>query len=268
MEPNLLLDTYLKQLQLTTFLRNYHRFAEDAAGANLTYDRYLLALAEQEVNQRERNRQLRLMREARLPVNKELADFDFTLMPQFNKVRVLELAKGNYIRQAEPILMVGNPGLGKTHLAIALALLACRQGYKVRFFNVAGLVNELIQAQDQHTLSKFIKTASQFRLIVLDELGFIPFSATGAHLIFQFCSALYEKVALIITTNLHFAEWTQVFGDERLTAALLDRLTHRAHILEFVGESHRFRQRLQATTAATPSLPPDISPRQGGFITN
>lgn len=147
MESTMLLDTYLKQLQLTTFLRNYHKFAEDAASANLNYDRYLLALAEQEIAQRERNRQLRLMKEAHLPVNKELADFDFTLLPQLNKAQVLELTKGHYIRKAEPILLIGNPGLGKTHLAIALSLLACRQGHKVRFFNAAGLVNELIQAQ-------------------------------------------------------------------------------------------------------------------------
>ena len=115
----------------------------------------------------------------------------------------------------------------------------------MRFYNAAGLVNELIQAQDEHQLPKFLATALRQRLIVLDELGFIPFSSTGAQLIFQFCSTLYERVSMIVTTNLRFADWTQVFGDERLTAALLDRLTHRAHILEFTGESFRFRQRMQ-----------------------
>jgi DNA replication protein DnaC len=115
----------------------------------------------------------------------------------------------------------------------------------VRFYNAAGLVNELIQAQDEHQLPKFLATALRHRLIVLDELGFIPFSSTGAQLIFQFCSTLYERVSMLVTTNLRFADWTQIFGDERLTAALLDRLTHKAHILEFVGESYRFRQRMQ-----------------------
>jgi DNA replication protein DnaC len=115
----------------------------------------------------------------------------------------------------------------------------------VRFYNVAGLVNELIQAQDEHQLPKFLATALRHRLIVLDELGFIPFSSTGAQLIFQFCSTLYGRVSMIVTTNLRFADWTQIFGDERLTAALLDRLTHKAHILEFAGESCRFRQRMQ-----------------------
>ncbi len=245
MESTMLLDTYLKQLRLPAFLQNYRKFAEDAAQDNLGYDRFLLALAEQEIAQRERNRRVRRIKAARFPVLKELADFDFSAIPSLNKQKVLDLARGEYIQKADSLLMVGNPGLGKTHVATGLALAACRQGHRVRFYNAAGLVNELTQAQDEHRLSKFLATALKHRLIVLDELGFIPFSATGAHLIFQFCSTLYERVAMIVTTNLRFADWPQVFGDERLTAALLDRLTHKAHILEFVGESYRFRERLQ-----------------------
>ncbi len=130
-------------------------------------------------------------------------------------------------------------------IVTGLELAACRQGHRVRFYNAAGLVNELIQAQDEHQLPRFLATALRHRLIVLDELGFIPFSPAGAQLIFQFCSTLYERVSMIVTTNLRFADWTQVFGDERLTAALLDRLTHKAHILEFAGESYRFRKRIQ-----------------------
>ena len=245
MENTMLLETYLKQLRLPSFLQNYRKFAEDAAQTNLTYDRYLLALAGQEVARREENRRLRRTKAARFPVLKELADFDFSCVPSLSKQRVLELARGGYIEKAEPILMVGNPGLGKTHVATSLALAACRQGLRVRFYNAAGLVNELILAQDEHRLPKFLATALRHRLIVLDELGFIPFSPTGAQLVFQFCSTLYERVAMIVTTNLRFADWTQVFGDERLTAALLDRLTHKAHILEFTGESYRFRQRME-----------------------
>ena len=245
MESTMLLDTYLKQLRLPTFLQNYRKFAEDAAQDNLGYDRFLLALAEQEVAQREKNRQVRRIKAARFPVLKELASFDFSAIPSLNKQKVLDLARGNYIQKAEPLLMLGNPGLGKTHVATGLALVACRQGHRVRFYNAARLVNELTQAQDEHRLPRFLATALKHRLIVLDELGFIPFSSTGAHLIFQFCSTLYERVAMIVTTNLRFADWPQVFGDERLTAALLDRLTHKAHILEFVGESYRFRERMQ-----------------------
>jgi DNA replication protein DnaC len=245
METDLLLETYFKQLGLPTFARNYRKFAEDAAQANLSYDRYLLALAEQEIARRESGRQMRRTKAARFPVLKELANFDFSCVPSLNKQRVLELARGTYLDKAESILLVGNPGLGKTHIAIGLALAACRQGHRVRFYNAAGLVNDLIQAQDEHQLPRFLAAALKHRLIVLDELGFIPLSPTGSQLIFQFCSALYERVSMIVTTNLRFADWTQVFGDERLTAALLDRLTHRAHILEFTGESYRFRQRVQ-----------------------
>ena len=245
MEANMLLDTYLKALRLPTFLQNYGKFAEEAARADHRFDRFLLALAEQEVAQRERNRIARRTRQARFPILKELADFDFSCLSSPNKQRVMELAQGSYVHKAEPILMVGNPGLGKTHVATGMALAVCRQGHRVRFYNAAGLVNELIVAQQELRLAKFLAAALKHRLIVIDELGFIPFSATGAQLAFQFCSALYERVAMIVTTNLHFANWTQIFGDEQLTAALLDRLTHHAHILEFLGESYRFRQRVQ-----------------------
>jgi DNA replication protein DnaC len=245
METTMLLETYLKQLRLPTFLQNYSKFAEDAAQSNLSYDRYLLALADREVSQRQENRRVRRIKAARLPVLKELADFDFSCVPSLKKQRVLELARGGYLDKAESIILIGNPGLGKTHIATALALAACRQGHRVRFYNAAGLVNELVQAQNDHQLSKFLATALRHRLIVLDELGFIPFTPAGAQLIFQFCSTLYERVSTIVTTNLRFADWTQVFGDERLTAALLDRLTHKAHILEFTGESFRFRQRME-----------------------
>lgn len=246
---NPLLDSYLKSLRLPAFAEYYRKFAEDAALANLTYDRYLLALAEQEIAQRERNRQLRNIKAARFPLIKELADFDFACVPTLGKQRVLELAQGDYIRKAEPILLVGNPGLGKTHVASGLAVAACRQGYRVRFYNAAALVNELLQAQEERKLPKLLNLALKQQVIVLDELGFIPFTTTGAQLIFQFCATLHERVALIVTTNLRFADWTQLMGDERLTAALLDRLTHKAHILEFSGaESYRFRERMQRAT--------------------
>lgn len=245
METTMLLESYLKQLRLPTFIQNHGQFAQDAAQNGLGYDRFLLALAEQEVQQRETNLRQRRTKAAKFPVLKELADFDFSCLPSLNKARVLDLARGEYIDKVEPVILVGNPGLGKTHVATGLAVAACRQGRRVRFYTAAGLVNDLITAQDEHRLPKFLASALRHQLIVLDELGFIPFSTAGAQLIFQFCSELYERVALIITTNLRFADWTQVFGNERLTAALLDRLTHRAHILEFVGESFRFRQRMQ-----------------------
>ena len=245
MSANLLLESHLRSLRLATFRQQYRQVAEDAARNNLDYERYLLALAEQEVAQRLINSQQQRIKAARLPVLKELADFDFSLIPQLNKQRVLDLARGEYITKAEPIIMVGQPGLGKSHVSTGLALAACRQCHHVRFYNAAALVNELIQAQEQNRLPKLLATALKQQLIVLDELGFIPFSTLGAQLMFQFCATLHERVALIVTTNLAFADWPQVFGSEQLTAALLDRLTFKAHILEFIGESYRFRQRMQ-----------------------
>ncbi len=240
-----LLESYLKQLRLTTFIKNHAAFAQDAARENRSFEQFLLALAQQETAQRDLNSQRQRIKGTRFPVVKELADFDFSAVPTLNKQRILELAQGTYIAQVEPIILVGNPGLGKTHIATGLGMAACRQRERVRFYNAASLVNELILAQQETRLEKFIATALRHRLIVLDELGFIPFSSVGAQLIFQFVSALYERVAIIVTTNLKFADWAQIFGDERLTLALLDRLTHRAHILEFLGESYRFRQRVQ-----------------------
>jgi len=168
METGMLLETYLKKLRLPTFLHNYAKFAQDAAREGLGYDHFLLALAEREMLQRQENQRRRRIQGARFPVHKELADFDFSCVPSLNKQRVLDLARGAYIDKAEPIILVGNPGLGKTHIATGLALAACRQGHRVRFYTAAGLVNELIQAQDEHRLS------NKHQLIVLDELGFIP----------------------------------------------------------------------------------------------
>jgi DNA replication protein DnaC len=242
-------ESYLKKLYLAAFIRHHETYAAEAAQSNQSYTRFLLALAEQEVLERDtRRRQLRL-KEARIPVVKDLSSFDFSQVPELNQQKIRHLATGDYIDKAEPVILIGNPGLGKTHIATALAVSATQQMRRVRFYNAAALVNEMIKAQDEGRVSSFITKALNYQLIVLDELGFIPFTSTGAQLMFQFCSALYERVALIVTTNLKFADWTQLFGDERLTVALLDRLTHKAHILEFVGESYRFRERQQRQEA-------------------
>jgi len=249
MEHNPLLDTYLRQLRLPTFVKFYPQFAADAARNNQDAVRFLLALAEQEVNQRQHNVLQERLKAARFPVRKELADFDFSCLPQLNKAQILDLARGEFIQQKQSLILIGNPGLGKTHLATGLAAAACRAGRRVRFWTAAGLVNELLQAQDEHRLHRFITATLKLDLVVLDELGFIPFSQNGSQALFTFCSELYERLALIITTNLKFADWVQIFGDERLTAALLDRLTHHAHIVELLGESYRFRQRTQGQHA-------------------
>lgn len=239
------LEGYLKKLYLSTFLRHHEAYAAEATESNQSYSRFLLALAEQEVLEREARRRQRRLKEAKIPVVKDLTSFDFDMMPQLNQKKIQQLLSGEYMKKAEPIILIGNPGLGKTHIATALAVAATQQMGRVRFFNAAALVNELLKAQEEGRITPFINKMLKHHLIVIDELGFMPFSTMGAHLMFQLCSALYERVALIVTTNLKFADWTQVFGDERLTVALLDRLTHKAHIIEFIGDSYRFRQRQQ-----------------------
>ena len=240
-----LLESYLKHLGLPAFVQQYRRLAAEATRTQASYEQFLFAVVEQEILKREQQRLQRLIRAARFPVLKDLTDFDFTAIPSLNQQMVLTLAQGRYIPAAETILLIGNPGLGKTHIASGLALAACKQGYRVRFYTAAALVNDLLQAQAEHRVNRFMTQTLKYQLVVLDELGFIPLSTVGAQLIFQFCSCVYERVAVMVTSNLRFADWTQVFGDERMTAALLDRLTHKAHILEFVGDSHRIRQRTQ-----------------------
>jgi DNA replication protein DnaC len=248
MATDLLLDSYLKTLGLRAFRENYRKLAEEANGSQLSYERFLLALAEQEVALRDANRRARLIHQARFPALKELSDFDFNLLEGFHTRELLALAENlTFIEHAEAVLLVGNPGLGKTHVATALGLAACRQGCKVRFFNTAALVNDLTLAQEEHRLHRLINPLLKHHLVILDELGFIPFSPIGAQLLFQLCSTLHERVALIVTTNLAFSDWTSVFGNERLTGALLDRLTFRSHIFEFRGESYRFRSRAART---------------------
>ncbi len=250
--PNSPLESYLKDLHLAGVLDTYADLAQEAQQAHWSYEHFLLALLEHEVTRRTLNRQQRLIQEAHFPMRKELADFDFACLPDLNRSRLLHLAETSaYLAAVEPVLFVGNPGLGKSHLAISLGLAACRQGFKTRFYNTAALVNELALAQTEQRLPRLFAAALKHQLIILDELGFIPFSPSAAQLLFQFCSTLHERVALIVTTNLAFSDWPQVFGDARLTAALIDRLTYHAHVFEFRGQSYRFRDRLRPQEAPT-----------------
>jgi DNA replication protein DnaC len=244
MESDLLLREYCKRLRLPTLAANFRRFAEDAARENHSYERYLLALLEREVQQRTSNQEQRRIKAARFPVLYTLDTFDFEAMPGLNKTRILELAQGHWIQQRENTILVGDIGTGKTHLAIALAMATCRQGKQVRFFTAAGLVNEMLEAQDEARLSRLQASLLRQDLVVLDELGFIPFNARGAQLLFQFCSERYLRGSLLITTNLTFDRWGELVGDPLLGGALVDRLTHRCHVIEFRGQSFRFRQSL------------------------
>jgi len=240
------LESYLRRLRLPVFLANYPKVAQDAATSGCNYEQFLLLLAEQELAQRDENMQRRRLSQAKFPVLKTVDQYDFSLMPQLNRQLVLQLAQGSYIAHKENILLVGQIGTGKTHLATALGVAACHQGYRVRFTTAAGLTNELFEAQAAHRLSKVEQQLLRYHLLILDEVGFVPFTKAGADLLFSFLSALHEQVSLLMTTTVPFADWAPLFGgDQRLTAALLDRLTFHAHIVQFAGESYRLRQSLK-----------------------
>src|SRR5438132_3396123 len=244
MEHQTLLENYLRALRLPTFAQNYETFDQDPTRSDLPHERYLFALCQAEMDQREANRVERAITNAKFPVLKELATFDFSVVQGISKTRILELAQCGYLTKKESVIFIGNPGLGKTHIASGLALAACRQGKRVRFFGAASLVNDLLSAKNDLRLSKFMAPITKLDLVVLDGLGFIPFTKDGAQLLFQLCSDLNERVSIIVTTNLRFGDWNSIFGDEIMTTALLDRLTHKGHILEFLGASYRFRQRM------------------------
>lgn len=240
-----LLEAYLKELNLPMFLEHYQAYAKDAMRSGQSPERFLLALCQAETGRREAQRIERAIAAAKLPFLKELSSYDFEAIESIQKTRVLELAHGGYIQRAENLLLLGAPGLGKTHVAIGLALAACRQGRRVRFYRAAKLVDDLLVHQHTLSLSRFTARFERLDLLVLDELGFFPVAPEGAQLLFQLCSDLYERVSIIVTSNLRFGEWNQIFGEEKLTAAFIDRLTHKGYILEFVGESYRYRHRLE-----------------------
>ena len=242
MEKSMLLEAYLKRLRLPAIGRHYQELARQAAQGNLPYEAFLLALVEMEAQQREENAHQKRLRMARFPVIKSLDQFDFTAVPSLNKARVLDLAQGDYLDKRENLILMGNSGTGKTHLATALGLIACQQGRKVRFLTAAGLINLLTEAQAGLRLSHLERSLAQMDLLIIDEIGYVPFSEKGAQLFFQVVAQSYERQSLIMTTNLDFSQWPQVFGSEQLTGALLDRLTHHAHILTMNGESFRFRE--------------------------
>jgi DNA replication protein DnaC len=240
--PQVLLEHHLKQLRLPTFLREYDKVARQCAADSVDYPRYLLRMTELELLDRERRATERRIHQARFPVVKSLDSFHFLAIPTLNKPLVLELARCEFLQRRENVLLLGNSGTGKTHLALALGLVACQRGHRVRFTTAAALVHELIEAQDERRLRRYQKQMASYELLIVDELGFVPLSKTGAELLFEVFSQRYERSATLVTSNLPFQEWTEVLGSERLTGALLDRLTHHVHILEMNGESYRLKE--------------------------
>jgi DNA replication protein DnaC len=238
-EPKVLLINHLKALKLPSFAREHEKVALECAKDKADYPRYLLRLCELERIDRERRNIERRIRQARFSQVKSLDTFDFLAIPALNKALILELARCEWIDKGENVIALGPSGTGKTHIALALGLAACQKNLSVSFTTAAALVHELMEARDEKRLRVLQKQLTNVKLLIVDELGYVPFTAIGAELLFEVFSRRYERGATLVTSNLPFDEWTSVLGSERLTGALLDRLTHHVHILEMNGESYR-----------------------------
>ena len=240
--PQILLNHRLKSLRLPTVLREYGKLARQAAAEGLDHVQFLARLIELEMIDRERRMIERRIKAAKFPAVKSLDSFDFKAIPALNKMQVLELARCEWIERREDVIALGPSGTGKTHIALGLGLSACQKGLSVGFVTAAALVHELMEARDERRLLRLQKQMVSHKLLIIDELGFVPLSKTGAELLFELISQRYERGATLITSNLPFDEWTETFGSERLTGALLDRLTHHVNILEMNGDSYRLGQ--------------------------
>ena len=238
------LKSHLKALRLPTVLREYQKTAADAAQEGLGHEEYLLRLLRSEIADREGRSFQRLLKLARLPSKKTIAEFDFTKLPDLEPLTVHRLGGCEFVTKAENVLLVGSSGTGKTHLATAIAIAAGRRKHSVRFFTVSGLVETLLEARSERSLGRMRTSLKKVDLLVLDELGFVPLPASGAELLFDIVSDRYEKASIVLTTNLPFEEWISVLASEPLTHAMLDRLTHHVHILEMNGRSYRLTQSL------------------------
>ena len=248
----LLLKTNLKQRKLPTMLGEWEKLAREATSKNESYESYLLRLTEAEVTTRSANAIAARIRAANFPVVKDLDTFDFTAVPSLSKHKVLELARGAWVEEHSNCCLIGNAGTGKTHLATALGLAICRLGRRVKFVTAAGLVTQLEEAQQNHRLDRVLGQLDRLDLLIIDELGYLSFSRGGAELLFQVFADRYERRSVLVTSNLAFSEWGAVFQGDRMTAALLDRLTHRCEIFEMNGESYRFRESMTAKQQKDP----------------
>ena len=244
-KATVLLEHHLKQLKLPTMLRDYASVAAICGRANESFETFLLQLSERELIERQQRATERRIKAAKFPTLKTIESFRFDQQPSINEALIHELLTGEFLDRRENVLLIGNSGTGKTHLATALGLAACHEGRKVRFFGVTSLVTQLLENREDRKLERMLKQLGGQDLLILDELGYVPFTKAGAELLFEVVSRAYERQSLVVTTNLPFEQWPQVCGSERLTGAMLDRLTHRVHIVEANGESYRLRDSQQ-----------------------
>lgn len=236
---------YCKAVRVPAIAANFVTLAEQSIKENHSHIRYLEALLQMESEERDRHAISNRIRDAQLPRTKTLEEFDFNQAPQIPASKIRDLAEGGYIERSEPVVLIGECGTGKTHLATALCLAACQQKRRVRFTTAAALVNELVEAKQNNQVRRAMARWQRYDLIALDEVGYVPLADVGAEFLFQVISDRAEKAALIVTTNLPFSEWTTVFPNPRLCKALLDRVTDRAHIIETGTESFRFKRTME-----------------------
>jgi len=246
-----LLEDHLRRLKLPAMLRHYSQCARQARETGEGYEQYLLDLSTLELEQRQANQLKRRLHEARFPLAKTLEKTDLNKWPGLDPLQFREYVEGNYIARRENLVLIGKHGTGKTHAATVQGIEACRRGYRVLFTTAADLVNTLVEAREEKQLKRYLARLSRYALLICDEVGYIPFSKEGAQLLFQVFADRYERGSLLVTSNLPFAQWTAVFGDASLTAALLDRLTHHCSIHEFDWESIRFTESLQRKKQTT-----------------
>lgn len=235
---------YCKAVRVPAIAANFATLAEEAVRENHSHVRYLEALLAMECEERDRHAIRNRVREAQLPRMKTLEEFDFGQAPHLPAAKIRELAEGGYIDRSEPVILIGECGTGKSHLASGLCLAACRQKRRARFITAAALVNELVEAKQNNQVRRVMARWQRYELIVIDEIGYVPLADVGAEFLFQVISDRAERAALIVTTNLPFSEWTTVFPNPRLCKALLDRITDRAHIIETGPDSFRFKRTL------------------------
>jgi DNA replication protein DnaC len=241
-----LLKAHFRQLRLPTMSKEFEKLARDAAASNQTFAQFLLRLTEVELAARAANAVATRIKNAEFPVLKDFDTYDFSVMPQLSKPKILGLARCEWIVHKYNWCLVGTSGTGKTHIAVALGQAACRAGLRVRFFTAAELVSRLEKEQKQYTLDRFLGQLDRAHLLICDELGYVTLSRGGVELLFRVFADRYERGSILITSNLPFSDWVQIFQGERMTAALLDRLCHRCHIFEMNGESYRFRESMKS----------------------
>jgi DNA replication protein DnaC len=247
-----LIEAHAIELKLPTVRRRFQALAEEALREQQTPIAYLAALLEAEITERAERRERRRLIEARFPVIKNLEEFRFQDNPKIPQATIAALAQGSWIDDRESVILIGESGTGKTMLATALAVCACQQGRRVRFTTLAALANELQEAESKRELARVIARYARTELVVLDELGYLALPEGAAELVFQVISERNERASLIVTTNLPFGEWTKIFPDARLAKAVVDRITHRAHIIETGTESWRFRHGIQRNAKGAP----------------